>query len=458
MKKIIFLIYITLIATSVSWGAGTKDGAERSALPVPPLLEGEKLKLVMQEGFLTLPMGTSKTMGFNGDYLGPTIRVSNGDLVDIEVQNTLKEDSTVHWHGLHVPAEFDGGPHQIVEAGSTWNPKFAIDQKAATLWYHPHLLGKTAEHVYNGMAGLFYIEDDYSKSLPIPKEYGVDDFPLVIQDRRLDKNGQFAYNPGGRDIMAGYTGNIILVNGAYEPYLDLKKGTYRFRVINGSNSSIFRVRFSDERNFTVIASDGGFLPESAKASELIMSPGERFEILVDFSEQGNISLMTDIYGGDSFKSLDFNILKEEGAYYSHPESFNYTPVVYDESKNIKRNFRMETRGMGGFTINGKFMDMNRIDFTLNKNSTEIWTIENVGMGMMNIPHSFHVHDVQFSVISVNGQEPGPLYSGPKDTVLVMPGDKIKIALRFEDYTGIYMYHCHFLEHEDSGMMGQFLIE
>ena len=168
--------------------------------------------------------------------------------------------------------------------------------------------------------------------------------------------------------------------------------------------------------------------------------------------------MTDIYGGDSFKSMDFNILKEEGKFYPHPGSFNYTPVVYDESVNIKRNFRMETRGMSSFTINGKSMDINRIDFSLEKNSTEIWTIENVGMGMMNVPHSFHVHDVQFSVISVNGREPGPLYSGPKDTVLVMPGDKIVIALRFEDYTGIYMYHCHFLEHEDSGMMGQFLIE
>jgi blue copper oxidase len=249
MKKIAAIIYISLASVVILWGAGTqaetKPETGQSALPVPPLLEGENLKLVMEEGSLTLPMGTSRTMGFNGDYLGPTIRVSNGDKVNMEVQNTLKEDSTVHWHGLHVPAEFDGGPHQIVKAGSTWNPKFRIDQKAATLWYHPHLLGKTAEQVYIGMAGLFYIEDDYSKNLPIPKEYGIDDFPLVLQDRRLDKKGQFTYSPGMHDVMNGYIGNIILVNGAYEPYLDLKKGTYRFRVINGSNSSIFRVKFRD---------------------------------------------------------------------------------------------------------------------------------------------------------------------------------------------------------------------
>ncbi len=458
MKKIILTVLILLAALTVSWGKGSNDAQKRSTLPIPPLLEGETLTLTMQEGTLTLPMGTSKTMGFNGDYLGPTIRVSNGDKVNFEVKNTLKEDSTVHWHGLHVPAEFDGGPHQVVKAGTTWKPGFTIDQKAATLWYHPHLLGKTAEHVYNGMAGLFYIEDEYSKNLPIPKDYGVNDIPLVLQDRRLDKNGEFAYNPGRRDVMAGYIGNVILVNGAYEPYLNVKKGTYRFRILNGSNSSIFKIKFSDERKFTVIASDGGFLPKSMETSTLILSPAERYEILVDFDSEGDTSLITEIYGGDSYKSMDFKTLAQKGRFYDHPESFNYTPVAYDESKNIKRNFRMETRGMGGFTINGKSMDMNRIDFTLNKNSTEIWTIENVGMGMMNIPHSFHVHDVQFSVISVNGKEPGPLYSGPKDTVLVMPGDKIVIALRFEDYTGIYMYHCHFLEHEDSGMMGQFLVE
>ncbi len=459
MRNKAFLFLVAFIAGTGLYAAGARDvPSGREPLPVPPLLEGATLNLVMQEGTLKLPMGTSKTMGFNGNYLGPTIRVSNGDFEQINVTNTLKEDSTVHWHGLHVPGKYDGGPHQVVKAGTTWSPSFRINQKAATLWYHPHLLEKTAEQVYNGMAGMFYIEDDYSKSLPIPRTYGVNDFPLIIQDRRLNRKGQFAYNPGRPDIMRGYTGNVVLVNGAYEPFLNLSRGTYRFRILNGSNSSIFKIKFSDDRSFTVIASDGGFLPHSFKTTSFITAPAERYEILVDFASEGTASLITEIYGGDSFKTLDFNISKQKGTFYPHPADFAYTPVVYNKDEDIQRTFRMETRGMGRFTINGKSMDLNRINFSLKKNTTEIWTIESVGTGMMQVPHSFHVHDVQFTVLSVNGKKPGPLYSGPKDTVLLMGGDRIVIALHFQDYTGIYMYHCHFLEHEDAGMMGQFLVE
>lgn len=143
------------------------------------------------------------------------------------------------------------------------------------------------------MAGMFISEDDYSKNLAIPQEYGVNDFPLVIQDRELNIKGQFSYNPGRRDIMRGYIGNIVLVNGAYEPSLSLKKGTYRFRILNGSSSSIFRIKFSDERMFTIIASDGGFLPRSFSASSIIVAPGERYEILADFKTAGKRSLMID---------------------------------------------------------------------------------------------------------------------------------------------------------------------
>ena len=455
LKKLFILLLILL--TGTLWAFNNEDNYTNS-LPIPPLLEGSEINLNMEKGVLTLPMGTSKTMGFNGNYLGPTIRVKNEDNLSLNIYNSLGEDSTVHWHGLHVPAEFDGGPHQVIKAGSTWNPQFAIDQKAATLWYHPHLMGKTAEHVYNGLAGMFYIEDEYSQSLNIPQEYGINDFPIILQDRRIAENGEFRYYPSMHDVMQGYIGNTMLVNGAVEPELEVSKGTYRFRVLNGSNSSIFKVSFSDKRDFTVIASDGGFLPDSVLKNSIIMAPGERYEILIDFAGSGDISLKTEIYGGGSFESLTIKTSEEEGKFYSHPQNFDYEPVVFNEAEDKQRLFRMETRGMNGFTINGKQMSLNRIDFTLPRNSTEIWTVVNVGMGMMQVPHSFHVHDVQFSVISINGRPPGPLYSGPKDTILLMPGDKIVIALLFQDYTGIYMYHCHFLEHEDSGMMGQFLIE
>jgi FtsP/CotA-like multicopper oxidase with cupredoxin domain len=260
--------------------------------------------------------------------------------------------------------------------------------------------------------------------------------------------------------MHGYIGNAVLVNGAYKPKLEINRGTYRFRILNGSNSSIYRLSFSDSRQFTVIASDGGFLPESVNVDNLILSPGERFEILADFKTGGDIMLNLEIYGNTDYEIMTIEVGDNKGSFFEHPEKFIYEPEDFDsENLNLpKRSFVMETRGMGFFTINGAQMDMNVLNFTMNKNSNEIWTVSNQGMGMMNIAHSFHVHDTQFKVLSFNGSPPSPLYNGPKDTILLMPGDVAVIGVSFKDYTGIYMYHCHLLEHEDSGMMGQFKIE
>jgi blue copper oxidase len=425
------------------------------ALLIPPLLEGPDIELTMQKGQLELPGGSSPSFGYNGDYLGPTLRFTRGQSADVKVLNKLGEETTLHWHGMHIPAEFDGGPHQVISKGDLWNPRFLINQNAATLWYHPHLMGSTAEHVYKGLAGMVIIEDEFSKSLPIPQIYGIDDIPLILQDRRLNRGGKFEYAPGMHDIMNGYTGNVLLVNGQIEPDFKIEGGLIRFRILNGSNSSLMRIRFDDGRNFRVIASDGGFLPESVEMNELIMSPGERFEILVDFSKAGGSQILADLYGSSSFKALQISSEGKKAAAFN-PGSTNRPFSIKGESNaKTKRQFLMETRGMRGFSINGRTMDMKRIDFAALRGETEIWTVKNVRQGMMNVVHSFHVHDVQFRILDINGTPPPPHLSGPKDTVLLMPGDTVRIALVFEDYQGIYMYHCHFLEHEDNGMMGQF---
>ena len=455
MKASSFFFTVLLFIPLLSFG---NELSEPKELPIPPVITGGRIELNIQHGELKLPFGTSQTLGFNGSYLGPTIRVSAGELADISVNNRLDEDTTVHWHGLHVPAEFDGGPHQVIPAGGSWTPRIQIRQSAATLWYHPHLMGKTAEHVYRGLAGLFIIDDEYSESQDLPDEYGVNDIPLIIQDRRIGRDGSFEYRPARPDLMHGYTGNAVLVNGAYKPFLNLKQGTYRFRLLNGSNSSIYRISFSDSREFTVIASDGGFLPETVLTDSLIVSPGERYEILMDFKSDTVTEMLLDILGGGRHEILSITAGGETGKFFKHPESFNYEHPDYETRGLTMRTFNMETRGMGLFTINGRQMDMDRINFSLEKDTEEVWTIRNVGMGMMNIPHSFHVHDTQFTVLSINGQPPGPLYSGPKDTILLMAGDTAVIGVSFRDYTGIYMYHCHLLEHEDSGMIGQFMIE
>lgn len=447
VKEIVFLLLVSSSLYSLE-----------KRLPIPPIITGPEINLKIQNGTLKLNTGSSITMGFNGEYLGPTIMVNKNDFIQFKINNSLDEDTTVHWHGLLVPAEYDGGPLQKIKKGTVWEPEFKIIQSAATLWYHPHLLGKTSEQVYKGLAGLFIINDDYSKSLKIPKEYGVNDIPIILQDRQIDANGTFVYGPTMHQEVFGYIGNILLVNGELNPYLEIKSGTYRFRILNGSNSSIFKIRFTNNRNFTVIAGDGGFLPTSVKTNEIIIAPGERYEILTDFDTNEETFLIVDIYGGSSFRALKISSNSQKGIFYDHPGSFEQKKVTYNTRENYKREFLMETGMMGRFTINGRAMSLSRIDFSVSKDVVEIWTIKNVGFGMMQVPHSFHVHDTQFSILSVNGKKPGPLYAGLKDTVLVMPGDSVEIALKFIEYTGNYMYHCHFLEHEDNGMMGQFIVK
>ena len=437
-------------------------------LPIPPILSGERdtsgrtvLDLVAREGTRSfLPDTVTSTFGFNGDFLGPTIRLRRGEEVAIRVKNDLDEVTTVHWHGLHVPGEMDGGPHQTIEPGETWTPQFVINQEAATLWYHPHALGNTGQQVYRGLSGLFIIDDEHSRGLNIPQNYGVDDIPLVIQDRRFFSDGRFAYAQGQPDIMHGVIGNVMLVNGAVEPELDVQAGLVRFRILNGSDSSVYRLSLTDGTILRQIASDGGFLEAPIDLESIVLSPGERAEAIVDFSdfESGeSLGLSVEIYGGGALQALRIRVGSEAtNQSLEIPAVLNTIERIPESEATTTRRFVMQTMGPGGqLTINGKKMSMDRIDVRLPLGSTEIWEIQNQQMGMMNIPHSFHVHDVQFQVLSINGEDPPPELSGWKDTVLVWPGETMRFIARYEDYTGLFMYHCHLLVHEDAGMMGQF---
>ena len=451
-------------------------GGFTSPLPIPPLLEnpdasGETASFTMdvQQGDMSFfPGNKTATMGYNGNFLGPTIRVRNGQRFRINVNNRLPEVTTLHWHGLHVPAQWDGGPRQPIPAGTTWNPDFTINQEAATLWYHPHAMGLTGEQVYYGLAGLFLIEDEVSDGLDIPKTYGVDDIPLVIQDRRFFKNGQFAYAQNMHDVMNGVIGNTLLVNGALQPALTVPPGQVRLRLLNGSNSSIYRIAFDDQRIFHIIASDGGFLERPVPMSSVLLSAGERAEIIVDFSKESSfavISLLVEQMGGSSFEAMRIAVNGTAQVSTMVQTLRSVEKIPESEATNV-RGFIMETMSMGGgrmgmgmmgrrLTINGKKMDINRIDEQVKLGSTEIWEITNRSAMMMSMPHSMHLHDVQFQILSRDGRLPQPHEQGRKDTVLIMPGETVRIISRFRDYTGVYMYHCHLLEHEDDGMMGQF---
>ena len=461
-RTVSFLLFLL-----AAWSVHAQAEPFSQPLPVPPLLDDistdpqvARFRLAADEATHSfLSNLQTPTYGFNGTYLGPTIRAARGQRVEIEVTNNLSETTTVHWHGLHIPGEMDGGPHQTIEPGTTWTPTFEIAQQAATLWYHPHQMGKTGEHVYRGLAGLFIIDDDNSEGLNLPDQYGIDDIPLIFQDRRFYDNGEFAYVTGMPDLMHGVIGDYVLVNGAIQPFVEVPRGPTRLRMLNGSDSTIHRYRRSEGLPFLQIASDGGFLESPVEMDNLVLSPGERVEVILDFSNSAvgeEFYFETDQYSGSTFRVLKFVVTEGVAAIDSSigvPANLNTIVAIGEEEADRTRTFAMETAGMGRFSINGRTMDMNRVDIRLPVGSVEIWHITNVGM--MNIPHSFHVHDVQFQILDINGEAPPPELSGWKDTVLVWPGDDVRIIARYADFTGLYMYHCHLLVHEDQGMMGQF---
>ncbi|WP_256709618.1 multicopper oxidase domain-containing protein [Paenibacillus sp. FSL H8-0548] len=391
------------------------------------------------------------TWGINGSYLGPTIRASRGDQVSFDIVNNLEETSTLHWHGMRLPAVMDGGPHQMMEAGSVWKPYWTIEQPAATTWYHPHLHGKTALHVYRGLAGLFIIEDEDSTALP--SEYGVNDIPIIIQDKLVKSDGSFKENMGLTPF--GLLGNQILINGTYDPYLKVTTSQIRFRLVNGSNARAYNLGFADNRTFYLVSSDAGLLPEPVKLDRLLLSPGERAEIVVEF-EAGEETILHSFAGKGGIENGEFDLVKiiaETSLLKSSqlPNQLTAEPPI-DVPENAKvRKFEMTTAS----AINGKEMDMNRIDEVVPAGAREIWEITNTGWD-----HNFHIHDAAFTVMDKNREAP-PIYErGRKDTVFIPNGTTVRLAVEFGSYPDPntpYMYHCHLLYHEDSGMMGQFVI-
>jgi len=483
---------------------GQAGSTDTNALRIPPLLTGtmergrRRYALTMQSGNSEFFSGvTTPTLGLNGDFLGPTLRLRRNEQVTLSVNNTLNEPSTLHWHGLHVPAAADGGPHQVIEAGTQWDANFLMDQDAGTFWYHSHLERHTGEQVYRGLAGMLQIEDENSSSLELPAEYGVDDIPVILQDRNFNADGSFRYTASRMDSMLGLFGNTIMVNGTINPHFIPTTRRVRFRVLNGSNARTYNLSFSDNREMQQIACDGSFLESPIAMRRLELAPGERCEIVADFSDGRPVDLMSLPIDADSpFRTIGmmanmhtmnqqrFHIMairpqSNLAASPTVPSLLTSLPPLEPDSADRLRQFTLTMsmgmgrmgrggggggRGMGGmggmgsmFAINGKAMDMNRIDERVPVGSTEIWEISNESMMM----HPFHIHHGQFRIISNNNRAWPAHEHAYKDTVKVGPGQTVRVLMKFEDYADPerpYMYHCHILEHEDAGMMGQFVVE
>ncbi|WP_309066809.1 multicopper oxidase family protein [Microbacterium sp.] len=437
-------------------------------LPIPPLadstvVDGVRVfSLTAQEGRTEFLDGRpTTTWGFNGDYLGPTLRAERGEKVAVEVRNRLDETTTVHWHGMHLPAAMDGGPHQPIAAGGEWRPEWRIDQPAATLWYHPHPHGQTEEHVLRGLAGLFLLDDENSRRLALPAQYGVDDIPLIVQDKKFRDDGEFQFDSEGNEI--GLLGNVVLTNGAWGAALDVTTELVRLRILNGSSARTYDFAFEDGREFSLIATDGGLLESPVSTDHVRLSPGERAEIVVRLAPGTEVMLRSqpadlgDVVVPAAFGGTDeFDVLLLRAADTLRPSPplparLAEIDRLREEDADNHRIFEVQDR-----QINGRSMDMDRIDEIMQIGSTELWRVTNLDR----FPHNWHVHDVQFQVHDIDGAPPPPELRGWKDTIYLEPRRAYRIMMRFEDYVDDekpYMIHCHLLLHEDEGLMSQFVV-
>ena len=436
----------------------------------------------------------------SNSYLGPIFRVKKGQRVQVRLKNELPDPTIIHWHGLLIPEEMDGHPRYAIAPGASFEYDFQVINRAGMYWFHPHPHGLTAVQVYYGLAGLFIVSDDEEVALGLPA--GEYDLPLVIQDRTFDSQNEMVYLANGMmDSMIGFLGDTILVNGAPNAALDVKASAYRLRLLNGSNSRIYKLAWQDGTPLTVIATDGGLLEASVTRDYITLAPGERVEVWTDFSgrtgsEMRLVSLPFSGFdngggmmgGGFSLPNgTPFDILNlkvgEKGADVSplpaQISTITRHRVEEAVNRNNPRSFTLAMQGMI-HTINGRVFEMDSVarDEIVRLGDLEVWEFANIeggggggmGMGMMNMPmpHPMHVHGVQFQILSrqlkqgnestYQGLSGGFVDDGWKDTVLVMPGEKVQVLVRFESYAGTFLYHCHNLEHEDAGMMRNYEVQ
>lgn len=283
------------VASALPLWSRSVFAADRPALPIPDLLTADasnRMQLIVQAGQSSFAGKTATTWGYNGSLLGPAVKLSKGQSVTVDIHNQLAEETTLHWHGLEIPGEVDGGPQGIIPAGGKRSVTFTPDQRAATCWFHPHQHGKTGHQVAMGLAGLVLIEDEEIRKLLLPKQWGIDDVPVIIQDKQFSADGQVNYQLDIMTAAVGWFGDTLLTNGAIYPQHAAPRGWLRLRLLNGCNARSLNIAASDNRPLYVIASDGGLLAEPVKVTELPMLMGERFEVLVDVSDGKVFDLVT----------------------------------------------------------------------------------------------------------------------------------------------------------------------
>jgi blue copper oxidase len=447
-------------------------------------------------------------------YLNPTFRVQKGKEFAAEFANDLDEETTVHWHGLHVDWQMDGHPFRPVAPGATYRYSFPVQDRGGTYWYHPHPHGGTARQTYAGLAGFFLVEDEDQQRLDeaLDLRLGETDIPLLIQDKVLDESGNFLYELDAIPVQMGYEGDVVLINLTPTPYLEVSTRIYRFRLLNGSNARTYRLAFSRAGEeellpYQLIGTDGGLLDRPRAAGEVFLSPGERIDILLDLRDfevgeelvlrslpfdpmhrehemgggmdhlehmehMGHMDMGHHQMGparlpdGSEFYLLRL-VVKEKADYSkSVPETLSEIPqpdLGEADTRPITISMTTDDGGMR-WLINGKTHRMDEFPIVVEEGAKEIWDIHNDEKSM---PHPAHLHGFQFLILERIGtpeqvahlvaDQKGRLVTdlGFKDTVLLWPGETVKCAMDFSHgFEGeqIYMFHCHILEHETAMML------
>ncbi|MBI4205168.1 MAG: multicopper oxidase family protein [Betaproteobacteria bacterium] len=441
--------------------------------------------------------------------LNPTLLARPGDRIKLRMVNRLKQPTIIHWHGLTNDERNDGVGNFQVEPGKYFDYAFTVRDRAASYWYHPHPHDVAGEQAYKGLAGLLIVTDDDEEKLAraLDLARGVTDIPLVIQDRSFNFEGRLEYKLSREQMFAGFLGEEILVNLTVRPYLDAARRIYRFRILNGSNARSYRLAFAQGNrllDYYLIGTDGGLLEQPQKVRESFIGAAQRLEVLLDLrAASGN--------DPELLKSLAFDPMHNEsvdekpgkpaaGAAHgtgADPHAAHAAPgAIADGTEmpllriNIKpspeytkqipsrlsqlpkpaaaagepRRFTLGHDGKGNWNINGWRFNMHETPVTVRRGTRETWLLQNNRASM---PHPMHIHGFQFRVLerqnspaqikALSTRRDGllPQDCGLLDTVLVWPGESVRIALDFSHpFSGdqTYMFHCHNLEHEDTGMM------
>ncbi len=485
MKKVILVAFIALNSIVIK--------AQYNTMSIPEALYGTTFNLNIHETTKQLTTGNQTITGaINSEtFWGPTLFINKGDLVHLNVSNNLNEATTLHWHGMHLPAVMDGGPHQIIPAGTLWQPYWTVKNQASTLWYHPHLHETTQAQMTKGVGGFIIVKDAAEAALALPRTYGTDDIVLALTSRSYNTTtNTFVTPPASTRVYGDY----MLTNGTPNAQYTLPKQFVRLRILNAEIERGYNLGFSDNRTFYVIGNDGGLLnaPVAITGTNRVkLMVGERIEIMVNLGNDvigSSVDLKAYNSGqalgfpggepntsgafGSLLNNVDFSVLHiNVGATTTLTSPITAVPASLIPNTYWSATDATVTRAIAitngnpgptsvPFNLDNHTFVADYIDKTVNLNDIEKWTVTNNAV----FGHSFHVHDIEFKVVARNGSATGvgTHESGWKDTFYVPRNESVTFVGKFDDFadadvTHPYMYHCHFGGHEDGGMMGQFIV-